>query len=223
MLYPVITKKMLIDLYVEQNMSMMQISRKLGCSIHKVAYWMEEYKIKRRSISEAVYLRSNPKGDPFTIKAPATSEELILYGLGIGLYWGEGTKSDLNAVRLGNTDPRIVKSFMVFLTCLCGVDQSKLRFGLQIFSDVNPITALNYWSRALGVKRTQFYRPVITRSGSIGTYRNKNKYGVVTIRFGNTKLRDKIIGQVAEIAQLAEHFNGNEKVTGSIPVLGSKK
>lgn len=63
---------------------------------------------------------------------------------------------------------------------------------------------------------------MVTKSGSIGTYRSKNRYGVVTIYFGNTKLRDILVGQVAEIAQLVEHVNGNDGVTGSTPVLGSR-
>lgn len=222
MLYPIITKEILRELYLEKNLSMMQISKKLGCSVHKVSYWMSEYKVERRSISQAVYLRSNPKGDPFNIKAPVTSDELILYGLGIGLYWGEGTKSNKNSVRLGNTDPGIVKAFVSFLVLLCGVDKSLLKFGLQIFSDTNPNTALLYWLNTLEVAPTQFYKPIVTKSGSIGNYRKKNEYGVVTIYFGNTKLRDILVRQIAEIAQLVEHINGNDEVTGSIPVLGSR-
>ena len=203
MLYPSVTKDVLQDLYQNQGLSMMEISRRLGCSHHKIAYWMNEYKIKRRSRSEAIYRQHNPEGDPFKIKSPQTPEEYILFGLGVGLYWGEGTKSNLNAVRLGNTDPGIIRSFMVFLVHLCGVDKSRLRFGLQIFSDTDPVTALNYWSKALDINKSQFYRPIVTKSGSVGTYRNKNMYGVVTIYFGNTKLRDKLVAQVAEVAQLA--------------------
>lgn len=221
MLYPILRKESLAEMYEKQNMSMMQISKKLGCSHHKVAYWMNKYKIQRRSISQAVYLRSNPNGDPFTIKVPQTSDELILFGLGMGLYWGEGSKSDKNSVRLGNTDPGIIKCFVSFLTVICGVDKNSLKFGLQIFSDTSPQDALRFWVDNLGANPSQFYNPVITKSGSIGTYKNKNMNGVVTVQFGNTKLRNIIVRKIAEIAQMAEHFNGNEKATGSIPVLGS--
>ncbi len=221
MLYPDITRKQLENLYVEKGMSMMEISKRLGCSHHKVAYWMHEYKINRRSISQAIYLRSNPDGDPFRIKTPETRDELMLFGLGMGLYWGEGTKSNKNSVRLGNTDPEVIKSFISFLVLLCGVDKARLKFGLQIFSDISADSAIKYWLVQLRVDRSQIYKPVVTKSGSLGNYRNKNEYGVVTIYFGNTKLRDILVRQVAEIAQMVEHFNGNEKVTGSIPVLGS--
>lgn len=201
MLYPVITKQQLEDLYFEKGMSMMEISKHLGCSHHKIAYWMGEYKIKRRSISDAVYLKSNPNGDPFSIKPPETAEELILFGLGVGLYWGEGNKAHQNAVRLGNTDPELLKLYILFLTELCGVKKESLKFDLQIFSDINVNSALSYWARELNVKSEQFFKPRVTISGSIGTYRKKSKHGVVTIYFGNTKLRNVIVGQITEVIE----------------------
>lgn len=222
MLYPIITKNELRKLYLDQNMSMMQISKKLGCSQRKIAYWMREYGIERRTQSQAVYLIYNPNGDPFKIKQPQTSEEYILFGLGVGLYWGEGSKSNKNAVRLGNTDPGIIKCFIKFLTELCSVNVDSLKFGLQIFSDLGPSLCLKYWVDQLGLPESQFYKPVITKSDSIGTYRVKNEYGVVTIYFGNTKLRNYLVNQIAEVAQWLEHPRGKREVTGSIPVLGSR-
>lgn len=231
MLYPIITEKKLRSLYLDQNMSMMQISRHLGCSQRKIAYWMSEYRIERRTHSQATYLTHNPTGDPFKIILPVTSNELILFGLGIGLYWGEGSKSNKNAVRLGNTDPGIIKCFVKFLTDLCGVNVDSLKFGLQIFSDLDPSLCLKYWVNQLGLPESQFYKPVITKSGSIGTYRVKNKYGVVTIYFGNTKLRNIIAGQIAEAASLfgktgrrslvVKHTHGKRESTSSILVVGS--
>lgn len=181
---------------------MMQISKQLGCSHHKVAYWMSEYKIKRRSRSQAVYLINNPLGDPFKIKEPRTKHEAILYGLGIGLYWGEGNRASLNLVRLGNSDPALLKCYTQFLTELCGVKKESLKFSLQIFSDIDVDTALNFWTKELNVSKEQFFKPRVTISGSIGTYRRKSEYGVVTIYFGNTKLRNIIAGQIAEAASL---------------------
>ena len=194
-------KALLKALYIEKNLSMMQISKQLGCSHHKVAYWMSGYKIKRRSISDAVYLRSNPGGDPFKIKEPETAEELILLGLGVGLYWGEGNKAHQNAIRLGNSDPELLKSYILFLTKLCGVKKESLKFDLQIFSDINANSALSYWTRQLNVKTEQFFKPRVTISGSIGTYKKKSKYGVVTIYFGNTKLRNIVVGQITEVIE----------------------
>jgi hypothetical protein len=201
MLYPTITEEQLRSLYEGRRLSMMQISKELNCSHHKIAYWMNQYKIERRGINEAVYLLYNPNGDPFKIKAPKTPHEYILYGLGMGLYWGEGNKAHKNAVRLGNSDSALLNMYIQFLTKLCGVKKSSLKFQLQVFSDIDLDVALNYWCKALKVKKTQFFKPVVTISGSLGTYRKKNRYGVATIYFGNTKLRDILVAQIVAASE----------------------
>jgi hypothetical protein len=113
-------------------------------------------------------------------------------GLGLGLYWGEGNQRNLNSIRLGNTDPRLVSKFLEFLIKVMGVDKSRLRFGLQIFSDVKPQMALQYWLNSLRpfrIKKHQFFKVVVTPSKSPGTYKEKSKYGVLTVYFCNVKLK----------------------------------
>jgi hypothetical protein len=175
---------------------MMDISKELGCSQNKVVYWMNKYQINRRSISEAIYQKHNPFGDPFVLKLIETAEDSYLLGLGLGLYWGEGNKANKYSVRIGNTDPALIKVFMKFLTELYGVKQESLRFALQIFSDINPKNALDYWVKELEVDPSQFYKPTVTISGSIGTYRKKSEYGVLTLHYHNKKLRDIIVGSL---------------------------
>ena len=112
----------------------------------------------------------------------------------MGLYWGEGTKADKKSVRLGNTDPMLIEKFIEFLVKILGFDKNRIKFSLQIFSDVNSEEAKNYWTSQLEIRPTQFYKKItITKSGKVGTYRKKNKYGVLTIYCHNTKLRNILI------------------------------
>jgi hypothetical protein len=189
-----LSKKDLENLYLEKGLSMKAIATRLECSANRIVYWMDKYQIKRRTIGDAIYLKNHPTGDPFVVKTPSTLEEAQLFGLGIGLYWGEGTKSNKHSVRLGNTDPVLLNTFMDFLVKLCGIYKGDLRFGLQIFSDIDPNIALKYWSTALRVDASQFYKITVTISGSIGTYRKKSEYGVVTVHYHNRKLRDILVG-----------------------------
>jgi|SRR5882757_8110675 len=188
-----IDKQLLEKLYLEDKVSMLEISKLLTCSPNKVAYWMGKHGIERRTISEAIYQQHNPHGDPFSIKPVRTQADAILYGMGIGLYWGEGTKSNQYSIRLGNTDPALLNKFMEFLTTLFGVQKKDFHFGLQIFTDTDPEEALAYWVEQLNVKPSQFYKIVVTISGSLGTYRKKSAYGVVTVYYHNKKLRDIIV------------------------------
>lgn len=188
-----ISENILRELYNVDKMSMMDISKQLNCSLHKVNYWMEKYNIKRRTISQAIYNINNPDGDPFKLQTIDTIEKAKLFGMGLGLYWGEGTKASKYAVRLGNTDPELLITFMRFLTELFAVKKENLRFGLQIFTDINTEEAIKYWVSRLKVDRSQFYKIHITISGSIGTYKDKSKYGVVTIYYHKKRLRDILV------------------------------
>lgn len=186
-------KEYLEKLYINEGFSMMEIANKLGCSPNKVVYWMSKHDIQRRSISDSVYRRCNPNGDPFKIKHIKTIEDAELLGMGLGLYWGEGTKQSKTSVRLGNTDAGVIRTFIRFLTDICGIDTNKLRYSLQIFSEVNPQDALNYWISELNVDSSKFTKVIVTPARSIGTYKNKNVNGVLTVNFHNRKLRDIIV------------------------------
>jgi len=189
-----IKKDKLIYLYLKKKKSMQEIAVFCDCSLHKIQYWINKYNIKTRSISEAVYLKNNPDGDPFVFKQPKTLEEAKLYGLGVGLYWGEGTKADKGSVRLGNTDPELIKNFINFLINIFSVKKEDMKFGLQLFTDINKQEAMDFWIKSLKIKHSQFYNVITTKSRSIGTYRKKSKYGVLTVYYHNKKLRDLIVG-----------------------------
>ncbi len=172
---------------------MAEIAGTFECSINRIVYWMNKYHVERRSISDAIYQKHNPLGDPFQIKSIKSIRDAKLFGMGLGLYWGEGNKANKHSVRLGNTDPELIKTFMNFLTKLFGVKLGDLRFGLQLFTDIDEHEAMNYWIKKLGVEPSQFYKITVTISGSLGTYRKKSRYGVITVYYHNKKLRDILI------------------------------
>ena len=193
-----LSKTLLKKLYVQKRISSAEIAKQLKCSAHKVNYWLEKFNIPKRTISEAIYNKANPNGDPFSFRKPHTPAERFLYGLGIGLYWGEGTKRNKNSVRLGNSDPMLVKRFMDFLSVIYNVKKQKLTFGLQIFGDMNASRTLAFWIKSLGVHRSQFYKPIVTPHRGVGNYRRKTQYGVMTVYFNNKKLRDIICHAIEE-------------------------
>ncbi len=172
---------------------MQEIGDVLGYSLHTVSYWMKKHGISTRSRSEAIYAKRNPDGDPFSFKLPGAFEEIRLLGIGIGLYWGEGNKVDPNSIRLGNTDPELIRLFIEFLVVIFKIKREKLKFGLQVFSDIDPDSALDFWTKKLNIQRSQVNKPVVTISGSLGTYRKKSQYGVLTVMCHNKKLRDLLI------------------------------
>ncbi len=187
------SKDKIYNLYVEKKLSSKEISKLLSCSTNKIDYWIKKYSIKKRSISESAYVKHNPNGDPFLNSIFDIDEKSFLYGLGLGLYWGEGNKANKNSVRLGNVNPQLILKFVEFLRIIYKVKKSDIRFGLQIFGDIDPDLAMNYWMKKLDVKRSQFMNKIIvSKVRGAGTYKNKSQYGVVALYFNNTKLRNII-------------------------------
>lgn len=191
-----LSKNKLVDLYLKKGKSMQEIASILGCSLHKVSYWMNKHEIKSRTISDAVYLKNNPAGDPFKIKTPNNLREAELFGMGLGLYWGEGTKADKVSVRLGNTDPKLIKKFIEFLVKFFEIKKEDLRFSLQLFSDIPQREAMDFWKKWLNINPSQFYKVTITKSRSAGTYKKKSPYGVIIVYYHNKRLRDIIVNML---------------------------
>lgn len=48
----------------------------------------------------------------------------------------------------------------------------------------------------LAVDGSKFQKVVVTKARAPGTYKHKNKYGVVAVYFSNTKLRDSIVSAI---------------------------
>jgi hypothetical protein len=196
-----ITPHTLEEMYLTQKKSVAQIAEYFNCSQNKINYWLEKFEIPKRTVSEAIYCLKNPNGDPFKFNKPITLEESFLYGLGVGLYWGEGQKRGSNGsgVRLGNTDPKLLRKFIEFLEVFFLIDKNKLKFSIQIFSDISSKKALEYWIKELKMKKEQFYRPQVIKVRGEGTYRYKSQYGVVIVYFNNVKLKKIICDMIENI------------------------
>ncbi len=189
----------LFKAYVVNKRSAKEIAQLLECSENKIHYWLTKHGIPKRTISEATYLRANPSGDPFYFNKPTDPQHWFLFGLGLGLYWGEGNKANTHAVRLGNCDPGLIRFFITFLREVYQIDQNRLKFGIQLFTDTNPRIAKKYWCKELKISAKQFHATTITRQNKPGSYRKKLQYGVLTVYFSNKKLRDTIVNAISEL------------------------
>ena len=183
--------------------SMSEVADKLGFSRHKVAYWMKKMKISRRSRSEAGYLKYNPNGDPFLIRTNLGIEESFLMGLGLGIYWGEGSKKSKYSLRVANTDVGIIKTFRKFLLDICGVRKNKITFSIVCFNDVDPDNSRNFWAKELGILPEKFGKITVIPKQGKGTYKKKSLYGVCTIQVSNIKLRNWMMQELDRISLIS--------------------
>ncbi len=195
----VITCNDLEELYVFQKMSVAQIAAKLKCSQNKVSYHLNKCEIRKRTISEAMYEYKNPDGDPFSLLEPKTLEDSILFGMGLALYWGEGTKRGNGGVRLSNSDPKLMRKFIEFLEKFFRINKARLKFSIQIPKDISPRESLKYWSKELGIDKKYFYKPQIVKVRGKGTYKYKTMYGTAILNFNNVKLKKIICSMIENI------------------------
>lgn len=189
-------KIILENLYLNEKLSSSQIATKFHCSSNKINYWLSKFNIKKRSIADATYLSLNGRKDPFEFNKLTSNDKWFLMGLGVGLYWGEGNKANKSSVKLGNTDPDLILCFIKFLKKVYNIKAEKLKFGLQIFSDIDPEVALKFWQTKLNVEKCQFQKPVVSKIRGEGSYKIKSTYGVLTVYFNNVKLRNLIINEI---------------------------
>ena len=114
-----------------------------------------------------------------------------LFIAGLMLYWGEGDRVLKNGiVRLGNSDPSLVKLFYLFLVKSLGVPKEEVRSWLLLYPDLVDSVQKNFWNRATGIPLDQF-RKSTTIQGKHPTKRMS--YGVCYVYIHSRKLKEKIL------------------------------
>jgi hypothetical protein len=74
------------------------------------------------------------------------------------LYLGEGTKSMRGSLRLGNSDPGIIKLFLRLLRSCYIVDEAKFRGTVLCRADQDIKILNKFWARTAGINTKQFYK-----------------------------------------------------------------
>ena len=84
------------------------------------------------------------------------------------LYWGEGNKKEFNII---NSDPVLLATVVNCLKGL-GVSNAEIKVGLRLYSGVDKKKAIDFWSRALAVPRSNiaYFEEVINSSTGKLTY-----------------------------------------------------
>jgi transposase-like protein len=195
-----------------QGKSYKQIRQELGIATSTLASWFKNepwsQDIKTR-LSAAVSW-SNPKKlellaranserwrlkhEEYRLAATKEFERLKddpLFLAGIMLYWGEGDKTAKNGViRLGNSDPEMLKLFNLFLTKSIGVSQDKIYAWLLLYPDLVDSVQKNFWSKTTSIPKERFKKSIFIK----GRYPKKRlSYGVCTVCVNSRALKERIL------------------------------
>ncbi len=137
-------------------------------------------KSKRASIEVATQKASNDIG---------ILSKRDIFMLGIGLYIGEGSKTQ-GLVRVVNADVRVINLFIQWLGNL-NYPKKNLAIRIHLYPDSNIDEAESYWSRQTGLPRSQFQRACVDKRSQKNRKRSgTHLYGTahVTVRsFGDAR------------------------------------
>lgn len=182
----------LIASYLKDNLSLAQIGVKFHVSPSTVVYYLDKYKIARRSRSEAVTQWHITKfhKKPIKIKKTFSDNEEKLRLAGVMLYWAEGCKG-WGTVKFVNSDPDMVKLFLSFLRKICGIWEDRLKLLVHMYPDHDKDALIDFWSGVTQVPRENFYKSFI-HIGKKGTYKKKSLHGTLVVNYSDKKLLDTI-------------------------------
>ncbi len=196
----------ILNAYSKKELSAKQIADSLHISENTVHYHLKKLGVQKRSISEAIRSINITKfgKKPFIVKEALSSKEEKLKIVGAMLYWGEGAKTG-NSVKFANSDPEMIKTFLLFLRTICGVSESRLKILIHLYPDHEQKNIEAFWKKLTNIPSKNFNRSFI-HHGKVGTYKNKSKYGTACINYSDSRLLKQILAWIEEYrVELASH------------------
>lgn len=129
--------------------------------------------------------------------------------LGSSLYWGEGTKNikgvKYQSLRFTNSDPAMVRVFIVFLIKILKIQPSKLRGGIHLYKNTDKQSALNYWSNVTKISKNRFYvYEQLTRLSQQKRDPRKLPYGTVVVLVNERPAFYRVTGMIQALSSMVE-------------------
>jgi hypothetical protein len=99
-----------------------------------------------------------------------------------------------------NSDPSMLKFFITWLLAQ-GVERTKIRIYLHLYSDMDIESETSYWSKALNIPETSFRNPYIkkTTADKRKNYKGRFGHGTCNIIVYDVKLYDSIMNGIQYI------------------------
>jgi hypothetical protein len=133
-----------------------------------------------------------------------SDRDLLL--LGLGLYWGEGYKQGSRELGFTNSDPRMIRAFMKWMTITYGVHKSDFicRVGINESHRGRVGDVEHFWAIQTGLPSLQFTKTSLMKTVVTKKYNNPEQhFGTLRIKVRRgAGLRERILGSIQHIAEL---------------------
>jgi predicted transcriptional regulator len=203
-------KKLAIKLRRE-NKSYNEISQILGVSKGTLSAWFKNYSFSKKVRNLLVQqfqkksanrirelaMANKEKWEKWREKARqeaaicfASLKNNPLFVAGLMLYWAEGDNKPENPFRLSNTDPRMIKLYVKFLTEALDVKKESIHLALILYPDLSEKECIKFWSDNTGINKSQFYKTQFIK----GRHPTKRlTHGICMVICGNRQLKERAL------------------------------
>lgn len=178
----------------KKGLSISEISKNTGKSKSIVSKYIQDVFVPEKYLkilkekqggskyrSNNLWTASNLEAENI-IKTFSDRDKLILL---IGIYWGEGTKRELNII---NSDPVLLRAFVDFSEQI-GVSKNRIKASVRVYNNMDKYYCINYWSKVLNINKNQFFNTEVIN----GKKNGKLKYGMCRLRVEKSSKEFKLL------------------------------
>ena len=196
-----------------QGYSINEIVHALNVAKSSVSLWVRGVKLTARQLRRlsekghtlgaiekrrTVRLRNEHARRHIVFQASASKVSIMsgkdLFFIGVGLYWGEGSKYSRGNVCFCNSDPRLIQIMMRFFKRVCRVPDGKFKGQVLLHPHLDANRAVKYWSKISGIPVTQFQKTSQQHNKASKGKKDSLPMGTFTIAIYDTTLFLKIMG-----------------------------
>ncbi len=196
-----------------RGMSLKTISARVGCSLSSISLWCRDVELTPAQEADlaARHCAARTKGSQVHAqrrsesRADARREGALLVGelsdrdlllVGVGLYLGDGSKTERCTIELTNMNAALHRLFLRWLR-LFDVSTRSVTCRVNYTGTEPDVDVIEWWCAQLGLLPSQFKRVDRSRSSSSRRVTRHEPYkGTLHIRVYNTDLKSKILGML---------------------------
>ncbi len=225
-------KQKAIHLRITQQLSYSAILKQIPVAKSTLSEWLKPYPLTKERILElrqSSWKSTETKIELFRARMKEKREQHDLevyktYALqfntidkssfftaGLMLYLAEGTKTNPYLVTLTNTNLKLIRFFITWLTEFFNVPRSRLRIFLQLYPTMDIDKEINFWLNELRLPKEQLYKPFIRKlTPSSFSYPESSRHGICAIMLSDTKVKRRIMMAIqAYLDKALTQFTGD--------------
>jgi len=184
----------------KKGISAAEISRHFNISDTTILRWCDDIPSHNPYHLYSQKLRDEAKEKSVGIVGSVSLKKESAKILASILYWCEGSKyPSSNFVAFSNSDENLVVTFLNLFRLGFRPKESKLKASLQLHTTHNKEEMTSFWSKALKIPKSQFYKPTITKPTK--NMKRRDYKGTCTIRYYDVYILLEIMGIFEEFSK----------------------